>query len=78
MTFNEKHFRDPALETAGIAVISPDRFLERLIQKDSATVLRLLERMRDRLTRPPYDRAAFRALFRKTGLPRSSRLLPKS
>lgn len=78
VTFNEKHFRDPALETAGINVISPDRFVERLIQDDPGTVLHLLERMRSRMSRPPYDRAAFRALLRKTGLPRTSRLLPKS
>lgn len=78
VTFNEKHFRDPALKTAGIEVISPDRFVERLIQEDSRTVLHLLERMRNRMSRPPYDRAAFRALFRKTALPRSSRLLPKA
>jgi hypothetical protein len=78
VTLNGKHFRDPALEAAGIKVVSPDRFVERLIQEDSGTVLHLLERMRSRMSRPPYDRAAFRALFRTTGLPRSSRLLPKS
>lgn len=78
VTSNVKHFRDPALGAAGIEVISADRFVERLIQEDSATVLQLLDRMRSRMMRPAYDRAAFRALFHRAGLPRSSRLLPES
>jgi hypothetical protein len=75
VTSNEKHFRDPALVAAGIEVITADRFVEGLIQEDKANVLQLLDRMRSRMMRPAYDRAAFRALFRRAGLPRSSRLL---
>lgn len=78
VTSNAKHFRDPELGSAGIEVISADRFVERLIQEDAATVLHFLDRMRSRMTRPPYDRPTFRALFHRAGLPRSSRLLPKS
>lgn len=78
VTSNEKHFRDPALGTAGIEVISADGFLESLIQQDPATVLHFLDRRRIGMTRPPYDRRAFRALFYRSGLPRSSRLLPRS
>ncbi len=78
VTSNGKHFRDPALGAAGIEVIPPDRFVEMLVQEDTATTLQLLDRMRSRMTRPAYDRAAFRDLFRRAGLPRSSRLLPES
>lgn len=77
VTSNDKHFRDPSLGAAGIEVISADRLVERIIQEDATTVLHLLDRMRSRMTRPPYDRAAFQTLFHKAGLPRSSRLLPQ-
>ncbi len=78
VTSNGKHFRDPALVAACIEVITADRFVERLIQEDAATVLQLIDRLRSRMTRPAYDRAAFQDLFRRAGLRRSSRLLPKA
>jgi hypothetical protein len=78
VTSNVRHFRDPALAAEVIEVISADHLLERFIKEDRETVLHLLDRMRSRMSRPPYDRPAFRTLLRNVGLPRTARLLPKS
>jgi hypothetical protein len=69
LTFNLKHFPEPALAPHGIVAVHPDTFLIDMLTHDEEAMLASLVAMRDRLKNPPltFDERCARMV--QAGLP---------
>lgn len=77
LTFNLRHFPvDLVAELASpIIVTHPDTFLVQLLTTQAASVLPILQAVRENLTRPPMDIAAYTTSLEQAGLKQSAELL---
>lgn len=77
LTFNLRHF--PAEVVAQLAspiiVTHPDALLVQLLTGQAASVLPILQTVRENLTRPPMDIAAYTASLERAGLKQTAELL---
>jgi hypothetical protein len=75
VTQNLRDFPLSALSPNGIAVTSPDQFIQMLIARDADAVRSALEDHRRGLKRPPLEPDAYRLTFIRNGLSGSAALL---
>ena len=77
LTFNLKHFPADQLAFAGrpIEAVHPDAFLLTLLTSDAPAVLAVVERVRQKLTKPPMTVAAYADSLARSGLPGMAELL---
>ena len=68
VTFNLKDFSRAILQPYGIEAVSPDEFVQRLIQTNPSRVLGAVKNHRLRLTRPPKTVDEYLATLEKQGL----------
>ena len=71
VTFNLDDFPNKILQPYGIAAISPDKFVLRLIQKAPRTVLQAVKKHRLSLIRPSKTVDEYLATLEKQGLPKT-------
>ena len=71
VTFNLKHFPKSALLPFGIAALSPDKFVSRLIQENPIRVLETVEYHRLSLKKPLKTVDEYLATLEKQGLPKT-------
>ena len=77
VTFNLKDFPAMVLQSYGIAAVSPDEFVFRLIQKTPDRVLWSVKSHRLSLTRPSKTVEEYLATLAKQGLPKTVAFLRK-
>lgn len=76
VTWNLKHFSYNELAAYGIQLSDPDTFLAGLFKDDLKTMLRVFERHRQGLVKPPLTMAEYRRHWLQSGLTAAAAFLP--